>query len=62
MICAILKVTNCSFQKGVTFCRCIYVKKVMKLLAFIYEQPSYVNFKGLPVKISNNGYISVRGD
>ena len=24
-----------------TFCRSIYVKKVMKLLAFIFEQPSY---------------------
>ena len=23
------------------FCRSIYVKKVMKLLAFIFEQPSY---------------------
>ena len=26
-----------SFQKGMTFCRSIYVKKVMKLLAFIFE-------------------------
>ena len=25
-----------------TFCRSIYVKKVMKLLAFIFEQPSYM--------------------
>ena len=24
-----------------TFCRSVYVKKVMKLLAFIFEQPSY---------------------
>ena len=24
-----------------TFCRIIYVQKVMKLLAFIFEQPSY---------------------
>ena len=38
---AILKATNNSFQKGMTFCRSIYVKKVMKLLAFIFEQPSY---------------------
>ena len=31
-----------------TFCRSIYVKKVMKLLAFIFEQPSYiqVHFRG----------------
>ena len=41
MFGAILKATNSSFQKGLTFCRSIYVKKVMKLLAFIFEQPSY---------------------
>ena len=38
MFGAILKATNSSFQKGMTFCRSIYVKKVMKLLAFIFEQ------------------------
>ena len=43
MFDAILKATNSSFQKGMTFCRSIYVKKVMKPLAFIFEQPSYVN-------------------
>ena len=37
----ILKVTIGSFQKGMTFCRSIYVKKGMKLLALIFEQPSY---------------------
>ena len=42
MFCAILKVTKSSFQKGMTFGRSIYVKKVMRLLAFIFEQPSYV--------------------
>ena len=42
MFDAILKATNSSFQKGMTFCRSIYVKKVMKLLAFIFEQPSYL--------------------
>ena len=41
MFGAILKATNCSFQKGITLCRSIYVTKVMKLLAFIFEQPSY---------------------
>ena len=46
MFGAILKATNCSFQKGMAFCRSIYVKKVMKLLAFIFEQPSY---KGTPI-------------
>ena len=43
MVGAILKETNRSFQKGMTFCRIIYVKKVMKLLAFIFEQPSYTH-------------------
>ena len=43
MFDAILKATNSSFQKGMTFCRSLYVKKVMKLLAFIFEQPSYLN-------------------
>ena len=41
MFGAILKATNSSFQAGMTFCYGIYVKKVMKLLAFIFEQPSY---------------------
>ena len=40
MFGATLKATNSSFQKGITFCRSMYVKKVMKLLAFIFEQPS----------------------
>ena len=37
----ILKATNSSFQKGMTFYRSIYVTKVMKLLTFIFEQASY---------------------
>ena len=41
MFGAILKATDSSFQKGMTFCRSVYVQKVMKLLAFIFEQPSY---------------------
>ena len=41
MIGAILKATHSSFQKGMAFCRSVYVKKVMKLIAFIFEQPSY---------------------
>ena len=41
MFGVILKAKNSSFRKGITFCRIIYVKKVMKLLAFIFEQPSY---------------------
>ena len=35
MFGAILKAKNSSFQNGMTFCRSIYVKKVIKLLAFI---------------------------
>ena len=41
MFSTISKATNSSFRKGMTFCRSIYVKKVMKLLAFVFEQPSY---------------------
>ena len=44
MFGATLKATNSSFQKGITFCRSIYVKRVMELLAFIFEQPSYSFF------------------
>ena len=40
MFGAILNATNSSFQKGITSCPRIYLKKVMKLLAFIFEQPS----------------------
>ena len=40
MFGAILKATKSFFSKGIAFCRSIYVKKVMKLLAFIFEQPS----------------------
>ena len=42
MFGASLKATNSFFQKGMTLSRSIYVKKVVKLLAFIFEQPSYV--------------------
>ena len=46
MFGAILKSTNSSFHKGMTFCRSVYVNKVMKLLAFIFEQPSYYASSG----------------
>ena len=39
MFGAILKATNSSLQKGMTFFRSIYVTKVMKLLAFIMNCP-----------------------
>ena len=46
MFDAILKATNSSFQKGMTFCQSIYVKKVMKVLAFIFEQSSKMSVFG----------------
>ena len=49
---AILKAINSSFQKGMTFYRSIHVKKVMKLLAFIFEQSSYQNLSGKTENIS----------
>ena len=42
MFRAILKATKSFFQKCMIFCRSIYVKKCILLLAFIFEQPSYV--------------------
>ena len=42
MFVAILKATNSSFQKGMEFCRSIYEKKVMKLLLFLFEHPTYI--------------------
>ena len=53
MFGVILKATKSSFQKGMTFCRSIYVKKVMKLLAFIFEQSSYLKRDSN----SNNKYL-----
>ena len=46
MFGAILKATKSSFQKGMTFCRSMNVKKVIKLLAFIFEQASYLVYFG----------------
>ena len=48
MFGAVLEATNSSLQKGMTFCRSIYVKEVMKLLAFIFEQPSYISHINKP--------------
>ena len=42
MFGAILKATNSSFRKGMAFCRSIYVKIVMKLLPFRFEQTSFI--------------------
>ena len=41
MFGTILKATNSSFQKDMTFCRSIYVKKVMKLLAYLNSPPTF---------------------
>ena len=57
MFGAILKGTTSSFQKGMTFWRSVYVKKVMKRLAFIFEQPSYILIQ---IYIMNKGqYIYI---
>ena len=40
VIGASLNATNSYFQKHVRFSRSIYVKKVMKLVSFIFEHPS----------------------
>ena len=42
MFGAILKATNSSFQKSMPFCRPIFMKKVIELLAFIFESPRNV--------------------
>ena len=65
MFGVILKATNSSFQKGMTFCRSVYVKKVMKLLAFIFERPSYTYFcdkntntqTDIPMDVQRKQYI-----
>ena len=60
MFGAILKATNSSFQKGMTFCRSIYKERVMKLLAFIFEQPSYVRHKFRCTQQVSYAYVKVR--
>ena len=59
MFGAILKATKSYFLKGMTFCRSIYVKKIMKLLAFIFEQPSYSHFSSVS-KIDQDDQSSLR--
>ena len=70
MFGAILKATNSTFQKSMTFCRIIYVKKVMKLLAFIFEQSACLlhviielfenvvaSFQSKKMILCNNGFL-----
>ena len=46
MFGAILKATKSSFQKGMTFCRSIYVKKVMSYLHSYLNSPRIIrNYK-----------------
>ena len=54
MFGVILNTTNSSFQKCMTFCRSIHVKKVMKLLAFIFEQPSYYFSKSVSNDVASD--------
>ena len=66
MLGVILKATNSSFRKSITFCRSIYVNKVIKLLTFIFEQPSYTQgeinslFSALNLKIYDQHLLSLR--
>ena len=63
MFGGILKATNSSFKKGVIFWNSVYVNKVMKLLAFIFELPSYlqnaINFILTTLRqiVSSNVYL-----
>ena len=59
MFGAILKATNSSFQKGMPFCRSIYIKKDMKLLAFIFEQPSYKFYLTILIVLFINASILI---
>ena len=59
MFVVILKATNSSIKKGTckTFCRSIHVKKVMKLPAFIFQQPWYADSpKPLLLAYTNYGF------
>ena len=58
MFGTILKATNSSFKKGMIYCRSITVTKVMKLLAFIFEQPSYFVLKVLTIFIPRHTLVS----
>ena len=57
MFGSILKATNSYFQKGMAFYRSIYVKKVMKLLAFIFEQPSYFSKVQILLNVKKNNIM-----
>ena len=57
MIGVILKGTNSSFQKGITFCCSIYMKNAMKLLAFIFEQSSYFHLSFLETDLHYSLYL-----
>ena len=62
MFGAILKATNSSFQKGKIFCRSVYMKKVMKLLAFIFEQPLYVSSSQCPGMVCRVAFPGILTD
>ena len=59
MFGAILKATKSSFKNGMPFCRSMYVQKDMKLLAFIFEQPSYFDYGPVPNKNIGNYQINM---
>ena len=60
MFGAILKATNNSFQQGITLCRSIYVMKVMKILAFIFNSPrSFLIFQEVWTSMAKGPYSFV---
>ena len=63
MFGVILKATNSSFQKGMPFCHSIRVKKLFKLLAFIFEQSAYITPTNFSIRflVMCNVYIDVGG-
>ena len=65
MFGAIIKATNSSFQKGMTICHSIYLKKVIDLLAFIFEQPSYLTLlrlkSGVDPRFLEKGVLTYKG-
>ena len=42
MFGACLRTTKSSSKKRITFCRSIYIQKDIKMVAFIFENPSYL--------------------
>ena len=61
MFGVILEVTNSTFRKCMLLCLSIYIWKVMKLLVFIFEQPSSnVNISHVQTSLSLDDILQRR--